>query len=176
MPTLRKIVLDLETKSAAVRGNIAALGVSVVGVYDYTTDKYRAYEEKEIVELEELLQQTEEIIGFNHISFDMPVLKPYLKSIVTDSFKHTDIMLELQKMIGHRVSLDRVASGTLGVKKSGHGLQAVAWYKQGDIESIKKYCLDDVKITKEVYDFGLKNNFLKFRGGWGIYEVPVKFT
>ena len=65
-------------------------------------------------------------------------------------------------MLGKRVRLDQVAEATLGKKKSGHGLQAVTWWKQGEIEKIRQYCLDDVRITKEIYDFAIKNNYLKY--------------
>lgn len=86
-----------------------------------------------------------------------------------------DIMEELTNTLGYRVGLDKVAEATLGINKSGHGLQAIEDYKAGRMAELKAYCIDDVKITKEVYDYGLENGHLKFRGGWESYEVPVKF-
>ena len=176
----RKIVLDIETqkefKEVGGKQNIEALKISMVGVYDYETDKYRGFEEHEMDELASLLAKVSEIIGFNHVGFDLHVLKPYLNGTAIDNFKVTDIMLELQKMTGHRISLDRVAQATLGIQKSGSGLKALEYYRKGEIDKLRKYCLDDVKLTKEVYDYGLANKSLKFQGAWGTYEVPVNFA
>ena len=71
------------------------------------------------------------------------------------------------------MSLDQVAEGTLGKKKIGHGLQAITWWKQGDIDSLRKYCLEDVKITKEVYDYARKNNKLFFKEGGVANEIKL---
>jgi DEAD/DEAH box helicase domain-containing protein len=175
-----KLVLDLETQKTfqdvGGQRNLAHLLISVCGVYNYDTKELRAYREEELDKLEEVLKTTETIIGFNHISFDMPVLKPYLKQVRLDDFKYIDIMLVLQEVLGYRVSLDSVAGATLGTKKSGHGLQAIEFYRKGMWDELIKYCLDDVDITRKVYEFGLKNGYVKFKAGWGSYEVPVDFS
>ena len=72
------------------------------------------------------------------------------------------------------MKLDQVAEGTLNAKKSGNGLQAVYWWKSGEIDKIIKYCLDDVKITKEVYDYAIKHNELKFKEGGKV--IPIKLN
>lgn len=176
---MRKIVVDFETQRSfqevGGKSNLEALGISVAGAYDYETDTYYAFEESELGELEDLLEQSDLVIGFNSIEFDLPVLKPYLKKVSIMDLEQLDIMKELQEILGYRVGLEKVTEGTLGIKKSGHGLEAIEDYKAGRIQAIKDYCIDDVKITKEVYDYGLKHGNLKFRGGWETYEVPVSF-
>jgi DEAD/DEAH box helicase domain-containing protein len=67
-----------------------------------------------------------------------------------------DILEDIRSKIGRRLALNDVAFATLGKKKSGHGLMAIDYYKEGKIEELKKYCLDDVMITKELFDFGVK--------------------
>jgi DEAD/DEAH box helicase domain-containing protein len=62
----------------------------------------------------------------------------------------------------------------LNTKKSGHGLQAITWWKNGEIEKVKSYCLDDVKITKEIYEYALANKKIKFTEGGTVIEVPLK--
>ena len=80
------LVIDVETKKsfAEVGGesHIRELGISVAGVYSYTQDAFFAWEEKELPQLEKLLEQTSHIIGFNLKHFDLPVLEPYLEKIV----------------------------------------------------------------------------------------------
>jgi DEAD/DEAH box helicase domain-containing protein len=63
-------------------------------------------------------------------------------------------MDEIEKVLGHRVSLNSVASATLNESKSGSGLDAIKYYRSGDMENLKKYCLDDVRLTRDVYEFG----------------------
>jgi len=172
-----KIVFDLETqkefKEVGGKQNLAELKISVVGAYDYATDTLRGYLENEIEEFEKLLKDSV-VIGYNIRQFDFPVLKPYLKNTDIDSVEMIDIMEELQNILGYRISLDSVAEATLGIKKSGHGLQAVEYYRRGEIDKIVSYCLDDVKITRDIYEFAKKNGYLKFKAGWDIYEVPIK--
>lgn len=71
------------------------------------------------------------------------------------------------------MKLDQVAEGTLGINKSGNGLDAIVWWRNGEIEKIKKYCLDDVKITKDVYEYALKNKKLIFKEGPFTKEIKL---
>ncbi len=154
-----KIVLDLETKKAfdEVGGqhNRHLLGVSIVGIYSYDRDKYRGFKEEEFPELLEILKNSELIIGFNSKNFDFQVLQPYFKDFDLYSLNHLDILEEIVYALGHRLKLETVAQSTLGYGKSGEGLDAVFYYKNNDWEKLTKYCLDDVKATKEIYDYGL---------------------
>ena len=152
------IVLDLETKYAfdEVEGRKPEkLGITVIGTYLYQEGVYRIYREDAIGQLEELLIKKPLLVGFNIKKFDIPVLKPYLK-MDPKNVPLLDIMDELVKVLGHRVSLDSVAKATLGTQKSGHGLDAIKYYRNGEWEKLEKYCLDDVRITKEIFEYGAK--------------------
>lgn len=179
--TDKRIVLDLETKKTfddvGGRNHLEKLGVSVVGVYRYDRDEYIAFEEKDFGLLQNLLIDASLIIGFNHIMFDMPVLQPHL-SINVKALPCFDIMLDIQERIGHRVGLDSVASASLGVGKSGSGLDAIKYYNEGRWQELKDYCLNDVKVTKEVFDYGLKNKtiFYTSKFGQGKKELKVNWT
>ncbi|MDO8461669.1 MAG: ribonuclease H-like domain-containing protein [Deltaproteobacteria bacterium] len=172
-----QIVLDLETQKTfdevGGRSNFHLLGVTVVGTYFYETNEYKIFEEKEIPSLENELVRCSRLIGFNIRRFDLPVLAPYLK---TDSTKIPilDIMDELEKILGHRVSLESVAQATLGVGKSGKGLDAIAYYRSGEMEKLKKYCLDDVRLTREIYEYGKKNGEVFYQSRDGQHRLPVK--
>ncbi|MGE5392330.1 MAG: DEAD/DEAH box helicase, partial [Candidatus Saccharibacteria bacterium] len=86
-----------------------------------------------------------------------------------------DILLELEKLIGHRIKLDNVAQTTLGTGKNGDGLEAIRMYRQGRIDDLKKYCLNDVKITKEVYDYAQTYGKLLYKDYFDTREVKISF-
>ena len=170
--TTGDIVFDIETKKSfdevGGRNNFYLLGVSVIGAYVYGLGQYLTFEEHEIPEFERLLQKAGRVIGFNIHHFDLAVLQPYI-SWSLKNLSTLDLMDDVKKSLGHRLYLDSLADATLGVRKSGDGLQALRWYKEGKMDEIKKYCLKDVEITKNLYEFGAKNGHVLFysRGARG---------
>lgn len=176
------LVIDLETKKAfaEVGGerNIAQLGISVAGVYSYNRDKFLALEEHELPELAAMLPECEHIIGFNINHFDIPVLQPYVPDVAFSKIAVTDIFEDAVKFLGHRVSLDAVAKATLGESKSGHGLEALQWFREGRVEEVKSYCLDDVRLTRDIYEYGKKHGHILFRSFADnkIHSVPVAWN
>lgn len=173
---LKKIVLDLETQysfqEVGGRGKNHLLKVSMCGIYDYTTDQYRAYREDELAKLAPILQGADQIIGFNIIDFDFEVLQPYLNFNLKE-IPNYDIMVEIQKSLGHRIKLESVAQATLGTGKSGNGLEAILYYKNGRMDLLERYCLDDVKITRGVYEYALKNQKVLYKDYFNIKEIPI---
>lgn len=174
----KRVVLDLETKrtfdDVGGRNNLDKLGISVVGLYQYENDTYTAFLEKDFGTLQNVLIDSSLIVGFNHIGFDMPVLQPYL-SVDVNTLPCFDIMVDLQERIGHRIGLDAVATATLGLGKTASGLDAIKYYNEGRWEELKEYCLNDVKVTKDVFDFGLKNKTISYSSkfGKGKKEIQV---
>jgi DEAD/DEAH box helicase domain-containing protein len=174
------IVLDVETKKSfdEVGGrNFEQLGISVAGIYRQGSDKYEAYEENQLSQLNQILSEADLVIGFNIKGFDYVVLQPYLE-IPLSKLPTLDILEDIKTALGHRVSLNSAAKATLGKEKTGDGLEALRLYKIGEIEKIKKYCLNDVQITKEIYEFGLKNRYIRYlsKDGRQILEVKIGWT
>ncbi len=174
---MRLSVLDLETQktfSEVGRDKLHELKVSVAGFYDYPTDSYLTFEENEILRLEEYLTQTDLLIGFNIKSFDLAVLQPYLGIAVTN-LPVLDLLEEIKKVRGHRVTLQSLAVATLKESKSGSGWEAVRLFREGRMDELKKYCLDDVRITKDVFEYGRKHSrvFFKSERDFQTYEIPV---
>ena len=173
-----KPVIDLETQKEfnEVEGRkLELLGVSVAGVYSYEENRYDAYLEADLkTKLAPRIQAAELIIGFNSRRFDMPVLQPYMPFSVA-TLPQLDIMEEVVKHLGHRLSLESLAQATLGRGKSGHGLEALQWFREGRFDLITKYCLDDVKLTKELYDYGKQHGrlFATSRFGSEKLQIPV---
>lgn len=173
---MNEVVLDIETQHTFTEVNnvLPDLKVSVVGIYNYQNEKFMIFEEHELKALEEILKSATRVIGFNIIKFDMAVLAPYF-TIDTKTLTFVDVMLEIMKVVGHRVSLNSVAKATLGTKKSGDGLDAIRFFREGNMDSLKKYCLEDVRITKEIYEYGKVNRKVSFtaRDGISVCSVPV---
>lgn len=164
---MRKIVFDIETRNVfedVGKADPALLDISIVCVYDYETDEYSSYLQEELPKLWPLLERADQLITFNGDHFDIPLLNKYYNGDLT-KIKSLDLLVEVRAALGRRVGLGNIAEATLGVGKSAHGLQAVEWWKSGDIESIRKYCLQDVKVTKEVYEYALKHKKLKYKDG-----------
>ena len=158
------VVLDIETQrgfNEVDRKKIHLLKVSVACIYDSRTDSYVAFEEKEMLKLEEYLKKTDLIVGFNIRDFDMEVLQPYFLTPVKN-FPLLDILVEFEKVRGHRISLQSVAQSTLKASKSGSGWDAIQLFKDGKMEELKKYCFDDVRITKDIYEYGIKHGKIFF--------------
>lgn len=172
---MRKIVFDIETRNIfddVGKADPTLLDIALVGVYDYKTNEYSSYLQEDLPKLWPILEKTDLIIGYNSDHFDIPLLNKYYPGDLT-RIKSLDIMAEIRKGLGRRIGLGVIAEATLGVGKSGHGLQAVEWWKKGDIENIRKYCLQDVKVTKEVYEYALQNKKLKYKEGEIIKDVII---
>jgi len=175
----RFIVLDVETQKGfneVDRKKLYLLKVSVVCIYDSLTQEYTAFEEKEMLKLEEILKQADLIIGFNIRDFDMEVLAPYLLTPVKN-LPVLDLLVEFEKVRGHRISLNSVAGATLNVSKSGSGFDALKLFADGRMDELKKYCIDDVRITKDIYEYGIQHGMIKFQSNrdYQIYDVPVSW-
>jgi len=159
------IVLDIETKNlfsdVGGKENLTKLSLSVAGVFSYADNAFLTFSENEMPQFQNLLGKTDLIIGFNIDHFDLPVLQKYL-SVDLNKIPTLDIMNEVVGKMGHRVSLDDLVSNTLGKRKSANGLMAVQYWREGRIDELKKYCLDDVRLTRDLYEHGLKNGEIKF--------------
>ncbi len=174
------LVLDLETKKTfeEVGGrNFAELGVSVCCIHTYEDNTYRHFLEPELGRMENYLLNTDLIIGFNVRRFDLPVLQPYF-TVEVSKLPVFDILEDLTEKLGHRISLDSVAQATLNIGKTAHGLDAIRFYREGQWEKLKSYCENDVKITKDVFDYGLKNGeiFYFSRDGGKKIRVEVDWS
>jgi hypothetical protein len=86
-----------------------------------------------------------------------------------------DILEEVVHALGHRLKLESVAMATLGEGKSGSGLDAIWYYKNQEWEKLIKYCLDDVRVTKEVYEYGQRHGNLWFDNRGQRQSIPIRW-
>lgn len=164
------VYFDLETQKSAEEvggwNNIRDMRMSVGVTYSTARGDYRIYSEKEVNELIKELMRADLVVGFNNLRFDYEVLHGYtvmdLKQVPT-----LDMLVDLQKALQHRLSLDSVATASLGVEKTAEGLQAIKWYREGKLLEIAEYCCYDVKITKLVHEYGATNKQLFYTNKFG---------
>jgi DEAD/DEAH box helicase domain-containing protein len=172
---MRKIIFDCETSNIFTdvgSSDARDLDLSVVCIYDSETDKYSSFFQEELKDLWPIFEKADILIGYNSDHFDIPLLNKYYSGDLT-KIKSLDLLKEIKGSLGRRLKLDTIAEATLGTNKSGNGLEAVTWWKQGEKEKVKKYCLDDVRITREVYEYALKNGILKYKDMGVIKDIKL---
>jgi len=181
LPVAKKniVYFDLETQKSAdeVGGwnNIRDMRMSVGVTYSTVRGDYRIYGEKEVDHLITELLRADLVVGFNILRFDYDVLHGYTVLDLRQA-PTLDMLIELQKAINHRLSLDSIATTTLGVEKTAEGLQAIEWFRQGKLLDIAEYCCYDVKITKLVHEYGNTNKTLFYKNRFGTkLSVPVSW-
>lgn len=173
------VVLDLETRDSFRDVGAyapAKLTISLVGLYNAATGTEQVFRLEELAALEAMLARAPQVVGFNLLGFDYPVLK---SAIGFDPFTlpTIDLFDHLQRQLGFRPKLDDVAAATLGRRKSGDGLEAIRLYQQGNWDTLARYCLDDVRLTRDIYEYGLAHNHVKFPSRTGeILDVKATWV
>ncbi len=175
------VYFDLETMRTAndVGGwsHKDKMGMSIGVTFSTATGRYHIYDETSVQALVAQLTRADLCIGFNHISFDYEVLQAYTILDLKSQILSLDLMLDLEKHLGHRPKLEAVASATLGTGKSADGLDAIRWWKKGQIMKIAEYCCFDVKVTRLVHEFGCQHGYVRYTDRFeNLKEVPVDWV
>lgn len=169
------VVFDLETQNTfndTGSRDAASLDISVASVYEKNTDTFTTVAIDELQLIWPILERAEALVGYNSNHFDIPLLDKYYPGNLTD-IKSIDLLEDIRLSLGRRIRLDSVAEATVGAKKSANGLQAVRWWREGEIKKIKKYCEQDVRVTKDVFEYALENKKILFKDGRRKQEVPL---
>ncbi len=167
------VIIDLETKhSFREFSDPKKLEISVAVIYDYRDNKLSSFFENNIHKLFPILENSSYIIGYNIRHFDIPVLSAYYPGDTT-LLSLFDILEDIKNKTGKRYSLNDVVNATLGERKSGHGLRAIELFKQGKLEELRKYCEDDVVLTKKLFEYGVNNNQIFYLDEYGKKAIKV---
>ena len=173
------LVVDLETQNLVQDvggwGNIDKLKISVACAFDSKTNEYLVFRENEIEKLNDLCEQRL-IIGYNIRGFDLIILQAY--GLNLEKLDVFDIMYDVQTLTRQKyLKLETLAQGTLNTGKSADGLMAVEWWKTGEMDKIIEYCKQDVQVTKDIFEYGRRNGFIKLRRADGSNpEVRVNWS
>lgn len=162
---MRIVTFDIETANwmgSEGVSDASDLEIALVGVHDSETDAYTSYVESELPTLWPILERTDMLVGYNSDHFDIPLLNKYYPGDLS-KLKSLDLMKEVQAVVGRRLKLDSLAEATLKVNKSGNGMQSLQWWRAGEVEKVRAYCLKDVEITKKLFDLALEKGVLKYK-------------
>lgn len=187
---ITEVFFDCETKKlfSEISGNDPAnLGVSIVSVYVRTVDDQQheltgqmySFWEPELPNMWKHFTAAQRIIGFNSIKFDVPALRPFAPTGF-EKLPHFDIMKAVRDTLGFSLSLNHLATQTLGAHKTDVGTNAVVYWKSQNpvlLEKLKSYCEADVLLTRDLYDYGVREKKLKYIDKFNTpREIPVDFS
>lgn len=161
---MRAITFDIETKMVPLSGgrlDVNELEITVVGIHDSSTHEYSSFLADELPALWNVIEHADMLIGFNSDSFDIPLLNRYYPGDLS-TIKSLDLLVEVHKALGRRVRLQSLAEATLGRGKKGDGLKAGEWWEQGLYDKVREYCIEDVRLTRELYDHARTHGFLRY--------------
>ena len=158
------VIFDIETKNTfddAQSNDPADLDISVVCLWESTSGEFLSFLEDQFDDMWEYFENAETIVTYNGKHFDIPCLQPHAPFDLS-SIHHVDMFEKMRNVTGKKLPLNGIAQATLGIAKSGHGLDAIAWWNAGEIQKIIDYCIQDVKVTKEVFDYAKQHGYLKY--------------
>ncbi|MBI2410122.1 ribonuclease H-like domain-containing protein [Candidatus Kaiserbacteria bacterium] len=172
---MRSITFDIESVSnSAVRGHVdlAEQELTVVAIHDSLTGEYSSYFREDLPKLWPILERTDLLIGFNSDAFDIPLLNRYYPGNLIH-IRSLDLLSEVQKTLGRRLRLQSLAEATLGRGKAGDGLKAGEWWKEGRKNEVAAYCIEDVRLTRELFDYALEHGSLKYKDLRDIRDIKL---
>jgi DEAD/DEAH box helicase domain-containing protein len=150
------LVIDIETKNAFFdvggEANVGRLDVSVACSYSYLRKEFLVFWEKDLPRLGDLLKNSRLVVGFSLTRFDLPVLDKYF-DFSTRALRRVDLLEEIELCSGRRISLELLSRANLGCGKTQtSGLEAIRLWNEGKTEELKDYCLNDVRLTRDLYE------------------------
>jgi DEAD/DEAH box helicase domain-containing protein len=173
------VYFDLETQYLADEvggwGNIPKMRLAAAVTYSTARASFSHYVEEDAGALVSELQSADLVVGYNVLRFDYQVLQPYTE-VPLQTLPTVDMLQHIYQALGFRLSLDAVAAATIGTTKSADGIQAVQWYRQGEMDKVLAYCQRDVEVTRDVHAFGVRHRYVRYRDRqYRVRQVPVRW-
>jgi hypothetical protein len=172
---MRAITFDIESISdSVVRGHIDVneQELVVVAIHDSDTNEYSSFFREELHKLWPIMERADMFIGFNSDVFDIPLLNRYYPGDLSH-IRSLDLLSEVQKVLGRRIRLQALAEATLGRGKKGDGLSASDWWREGKRDKVAQYCIEDVRLTRELYDYALEHGVLKYKDLRDVRDIKI---
>ncbi len=173
------VFFDVETQYLAEEVGgwnfIHRLKLAAAVTYNTADNAFHWYTEDKVDDLIAELLAADLVVGYNVLRFDYTVLSAYTAHPL-QRLPTVDMLTHLYRVLGFRLKLDNVAQATLGVGKTADGVQAVQWYRRGEIDKVLTYCQEDVEITRRLYEFGRERGYVQYRDKrWRLRQVPVRW-
>lgn len=172
---MKEITFDIETANilpSFSRNDMSQLELAVVAIHESDTGEFTSYTKEELPQLWPIIEKADVLIGYNSNTFDIPLLNKYYPGDLT-KIRSLDLLVEVANALGRRIRLQSLAEATLKVGKSGDGLKSVEWWQQGLVEKVKEYCIQDVRITRQLYDYALEHGSLKYKDLRDIKDLKI---
>jgi len=140
----------------------ANMGISVIGAYDYVEDRTRVFCDDNIADFLDLCDDRDVLVGFNSIPFDNATIAATLNIPPFSEAKCYDLLREMWSAAGlprafdskthGGYGLDATCEKNFGSRKSGNGEMAPVLWQQGKVGKVIDYCLNDIRMTKQLFD------------------------
>ncbi|MBD2771395.1 hypothetical protein [Iningainema tapete] len=172
-PQSRKfIIYDCETAKCIPNGDrspnlqyckgwddFEGMGIAVICAYSSWDDCNHVYLQDNLVNFQALVDQAQEIVGFNSLSFDDKLCAAKGLQVKTTY----DLLCHIRVAAGmppHYVkgvtrsgySLEQLAKVNLDYSKSQTGAIAPELWQKGNYGAVIDYCLTDVNLTRKLYE------------------------
>jgi hypothetical protein len=138
----------------------ANMGVSVIGAFDYVEQRYRVFCWSNFASFIELCAQRAPLVSFNGLAFDDKVIAANIGPMPASP--RYDILVEVWRAAGLEprfggkshagFGLDAMCEANFNIRKSGDGALAPLLWQRGKIGEVIDYCLNDVRLTKRLFD------------------------
>lgn len=148
-----ELLKPLEENGGWAGAKSGACGISVVCLYDSSTRRYYLYDQTQLDEAVEHLNQADLLIGFNTIDFDTVVIQNVTGRYLT--VRQFDFLQAIWDELGFRQKgwkLDDVAGRTLNLHKAGTGKFATQMAQDGEWGKLFTYCLWDVMLLIDLWN------------------------
>jgi DEAD/DEAH box helicase domain-containing protein len=170
---MKRVTFDIETVGDfRSNGDFSNLEITVVGTHDSETNEYKGFFREDFPQMWKLFESADILVSYNGDHFDIPILNKYYAGDLT-KIKSVDLLKEVREVLGRRLKLQSIAEATLGHGKSADGLLAMEWWAQGKKDEVMKYCIEDVRVTHDIYEYAKKNGSLKYKDYEGVREIKL---
>jgi hypothetical protein len=142
----------------------AGMGISVIGAYDYAEDRYRVFCADNFEAFLTLCAERAPLVSFNGLAFDDKVIDAEMApdiGVMPPSTRY-DILVEIWRAAGLAprfggkshggYGLDAMGEANFGIRKSGNGALAPILWQDGRVGEVIDYCLNDIRMTKRLFD------------------------
>lgn len=148
-----ELLKPLEENGGWAGARAGLCGISVLCIYDSSTRRYYLYDQNQLDEAIEHLNEADLLVGFNTIEFDTTVAQAVTGRYLTVS--QFDFLQAIWDAVGFRQKgwkLEQVAERTLGLHKASSGKFATQMAHDGEWGKLFTYCLWDVMLLVDLWN------------------------
>lgn len=158
------------------------MGISVICVYDFVEDRYRVFMKDNLDEFQKLINERKTLVGFNSKGFDNKLCAAH--GLDLSKIYHYDLMLEIAKEANPTGDPEKINFRGCGleacckanfedISKNGDGALAPLLWQKGEVGKVVDYCLNDVKMTKELLAKMLNCGFINSPKDGSVLRIEI---